>query len=204
MQISSCIPSSTSYTITCGVLSKYFPTANCKESNETYVFTAVLHIQQLVWIPMYKYGCRTTAGSTKQNLNCKLMTTCVSLINCATHVLEVMHLISRIANRTTPDTEIFISTTYTFLFIYQRPFISLNKLRPCFQNAHFTILTAGWTSRKFVLDSNRWQGNLFFLNTTQAGSRIHPVILRWYCGIFVGVKTVGMWSSSFASISCRG
>jgi hypothetical protein len=67
------------YTITCSVLNKYFPTANCKESNETYVFTAVLHIQQLVWIPMYKYGCRKTAGSTKQNLNYKLLMTCVSL-----------------------------------------------------------------------------------------------------------------------------
>jgi hypothetical protein len=48
----------------------------------------------------------------------------ITPINCASNVLEVMHLISRIAKRITPNTEIFISTTYKFLFIYQRPFIS--------------------------------------------------------------------------------
>jgi hypothetical protein len=36
------------YAIICSVLSKYFTTANSKESNIMYVFTVVLYIQQLI------------------------------------------------------------------------------------------------------------------------------------------------------------
>jgi hypothetical protein len=87
MQISPCVPQMiyTAFRLSIVII------ANSKENTSTYVFIVVLYIQQLIWIPMYKYGCRKSAGFIKQNLNYMLLMMCfsyrVTVINYASNVL---------------------------------------------------------------------------------------------------------------------